>query len=152
MSTSPGGINNGGMSVGGCTDSGGVAHGYILKSKKFTTLDDPKAKAGTTGASIIQYNGTGVVDVYMNSAAISVGFLYKGGKFTDIPGPKGNLGTSANGINDSGAIVGNYTDSAGVIHGFLLKGGKYTTLTVPGGWVPWLLASTTKGPSWLTIL
>ena len=54
MSTSPGGINNAGMSVGGYTDSAGVAHGYILKGKKFTTLDDPKAKAGTTSGSNIQ--------------------------------------------------------------------------------------------------
>jgi probable HAF family extracellular repeat protein len=132
-STSPGGINNAGMSVGGYVDSSGASHGYILKGKKFTTLDDPKGKAGTTGASNIQYNGTAVVGVYTNTAGVTVGFLYKGGKYTNVPGPKGNLGASANGINDSGQIVGNYTDSGGVIHGFLLKGGKYTTLTVPGG-------------------
>ena len=71
-STSAGGINNAGMSVGGYTDSGGVAHGYILKGKKFTKLDDPKAKAGTTGASNIQYNGTAVVGVYTNKAGVTV--------------------------------------------------------------------------------
>ena len=59
IATGPGGINNAGMSVGGYTDSSGVGHGYILKGKKFTTLDDPNAKAGTTSASNIQYNGTG---------------------------------------------------------------------------------------------
>ncbi|HWY53945.1 MAG TPA: hypothetical protein VNZ03_05750 [Terriglobales bacterium] len=132
-STSAGGINNAGMSVGSYTDSAGVAHGYILKGKKVTTLDDPKAKTGTTAGSNIQYNGTAVVGAYMNSASVSVGYMYKGGKYTDIPGPKGNAGASANAINDSGEIVGNYTDSAGVVHGFLLKGGKYTTLSVPGG-------------------
>jgi len=133
IGTGPGGINNAGMSVGGYTDSSGVGHGYILKGKTFTKLDDPKAKTGTTSASNIQYNGTAVVGFYTNSAGISVGFRYKGGTFTDIPGPKGNLGTSANSINDSGEVVGNYADSAGVQHGFLLKAGKYTTLTVPGG-------------------
>ena len=133
MATSPGGINNAGMSVGLYTDSAGVQHGYILKGTKVTTLDDPKAKAGTTAGSNIQYNSTGVVGAYTNTAGVGVGFLYKSGKYTDIPGPKGNKGASANAINDTGAIVGNYTDSAGVIHGFLLKGGKYTTLTVPGG-------------------
>jgi hypothetical protein len=133
MATSPGGINNAGMSVGLYTDSAGVQHGYILKGTKVTTLDDPKAKAGTTAGSNIQYNSTGVVGAYTNTAGVGVGFLYKSGKYTDIPGPKGNKGASANGINDTGAIVGNYTDSAGVIQGFLLKGGKYTTLTVPGG-------------------
>jgi uncharacterized membrane protein len=131
--TSPGGINNAGMSVGAYLDSSGVGHGYILKGKKVTTLDDPNAKAGTTGGSNIQYNGTAVVGAYTNSAGVGVGYMYKGGKYTDIPGPTGNTGTSANAINDSGEIVGNYTDSAGVIHGFLLKGGKYTTLTVSGG-------------------
>jgi probable HAF family extracellular repeat protein len=132
-STSAGGINNAGMSVGSYTDSAGVGHGYILKGTKVTTLDDPNAKAGTTGGSNIQYNGTAVVGAYTNSAGVGVGFLYKGGTYTDIPGPSGNKGTSANAINDKGGIVGNYTDSAGVTHGFLLKGGKYTTLDVPGG-------------------
>src|SRR5580704_7577969 len=74
--TSAGGINNSGQSVGSYTDSSGVAHGYILKGKKVTTLDDPKATAGTTGASNIQYNGTAVVGVYTNSAGVTVGFLY----------------------------------------------------------------------------
>ena len=120
------------MSVGGYTDSSGVSHGYILKGKKVTTLDDPNAKAGTTSASNIQYNGTAVVGFYTNTAGVSVGFLYKGGKFTDIPGPPGNMGTSANAINDAGDVVGNYADSSGVVHGFLLKGGKYKTLDVPG--------------------
>lgn len=133
MATSPGGINNTGMSVGLYTDSSGVQHGYILKGKAVTTLDDPKAKTGTTAGSNIQYNGTAVVGAYTNTAGVGVGFMYKGGKYTDIPGPKGNLGTAANAINDTGAIVGNYADSAGVQHGFLLKAGKYTTLTVPGG-------------------
>src|SRR5579864_2693414 len=133
IATGPGGINNAGMSVGGYTDSSGVGHGYILKGKTFTKLDDPKAKTGTTGASNIQYNGTVVVGAYTNTAGVGVGYMYKGGKYTDIPGPKGNKGTAANAINDLGAIVGNYADSAGVQHGFLLKAGKYTTLTVPGG-------------------
>jgi uncharacterized membrane protein len=132
-STSAGGINNTGMSVGLYTDSAGVGHGYILKGTHVTTLDDPNATAGTTAGSNIQYNGTAVVGAYLNTAGVGVGFMYKGGKYTDIPGPSGNIGTSANAINDKGAIVGNYTDSAGVIHGFLLKAGKYTTLDVPGG-------------------
>src|ERR1700719_2718123 len=60
-STSAGGINNTGMSVGVYTDSSGASHGYILKGKTFKTLDDPKAKAGNTFGSNIQYNGTAVV-------------------------------------------------------------------------------------------
>jgi uncharacterized membrane protein len=134
--TSPGGINNAGMSVGQYQDSKKAFHGYILNGKKVTKLDAPKAvpPAGT-GASNLNPNGAiSVVGFYgKDSAGTLVGFLYKGGKYTDIPGPKGATASAANAINDLGAIVGNYTDSAGVIHGFLLKGGKYTTLTVPGG-------------------
>ena len=130
--TGPVGINNTGMSFGYYTDTAGLNHGYILKGKSVKTLDDPKAKAGTTLGSNIQYNGTAVVGAYTNSAGVSVGFLYKAGTFKDIPGPKGNLGSAANAINDLGDIAGNYTDSGGVVRGYLLKAGKYKTLTVPG--------------------
>jgi uncharacterized membrane protein len=132
IATNPGGVNNAGVSVGLYTDKSSVSHGYILNGKKLTTLDDPKAKAGTTAGSNIQYNGTAVVGSYVNSSGASVGFLYKGGKFTDITGPAGGTAAAANAINDKGWIAGNYTDSAGVEHGFLLKGKTYTTLDVPG--------------------
>jgi hypothetical protein len=49
MQTGPGGINNAGVMVGGYVDKNSVSHGYILNGKKLTTLDDPKAMAGTTG-------------------------------------------------------------------------------------------------------
>jgi probable HAF family extracellular repeat protein len=135
MSTSPGGINNAGMTVGFYIDSSGAPHGYVLNGKRVTKIDHPNGTNSTV--SNIQYNGTAVVGAYTNSAGASVGFLAQIRKapwhFTDIIGPSGSVSAAANAINDSGAIVGNYTDSAGVTHGFLLKGGKYTTLTVPGG-------------------
>jgi hypothetical protein len=130
--TFPGGVNNAGVTVGEYVDTAGAIHGYILKGKKATTLDDPKG-VGTTGGNNLNPNGAiSVVGLYTNSAGNSVGFLYKNGKYTDIPGPKAAVSASASAINDSGAIVGDYVDSAGVTHGFLLKGKKYTTLDVPG--------------------
>ncbi len=39
---------------------------------------------------------------------------------------------NANGINDSGAVVGSYVDSNGAQHGFLLVGSTLTTLNPPG--------------------
>lgn len=144
-STSAGGINNLGMSVGLYTDSAGVQHGYILKGTKYTTLDDPHAMAGTTGASNIQYNGTAVVGSYLNSAGVGVGFVYKKGIYGDILGPKGNKGTSANAINDKLDIVGNYTDSAGAVHGFLLVNGKYKTLDVPKALATYATGINNKG-------
>ena len=48
--TGPSGINNAGVTVGGYVDKNSVSHGYILRGKKLTTLDDPKGVAGSTGA------------------------------------------------------------------------------------------------------
>jgi uncharacterized membrane protein len=132
MQTGPSGINNAGVMVGGYVDKNSVSHGYILNGKKLTTLDDPKAMAGTTGPENLNLNGAiSVVGVYNNSSGNTVGFLYKNGKYTDIPGPAGAVSSVASGINDKGAIVGDYVDSDGRTHGFLLKGKKYTTLDEP---------------------
>ncbi len=58
-------------------------------------------------------------------------FIYDSGTYTvfDVPGA---TGTYANGINDSGQIVGSYVDVAGRFHGFLDSGGSFTTIDVPG--------------------
>jgi uncharacterized membrane protein len=51
----------------------------------------------------------------------------------DAPGSYGGASTAAQGINDSGQIVGWYADSCLCKgHGFLLSGGIYTTIDVPG--------------------
>jgi hypothetical protein len=132
MQTGPSGINNAGVMVGGYVDKNSVSHGYILNGKKLTTLDDPKAMAGTTGPENLNPNGAiSVVGVYNNSSGNTVGFLYKDGKYTDIPGPTGAVSSAAVSINDKGAIVGDYVDSNGRTHGFLLKGKKYITLDEP---------------------
>jgi uncharacterized membrane protein len=49
--------------------------------------------------------------------------------------PPGSTYSIANGINDSGQIVGLYTTGPSpgeVEYGFLLSGGSYTTIDVPG--------------------
>jgi hypothetical protein len=131
VQTFPGGVNNAGVTVGQYVDSSSAAHGYILRGKKLTTLDDPNG-IGTTGANNLNPDGPiSVVGSYVSSAGNAVGFLYKNRKYMDIPGPTGSTGSAANAINDNGAIVGDYDDSNGVSHGFLLKGKKYTTLDVP---------------------
>ena len=127
----PDDINNAGVTVGLYVDSSDVQHGYILKGKNLTTLDDPNGT--NTAANGINFNGAVmVVGSYTNSSRNSVGFLYKDGKFTDIPGPTGATSSYANGINDQGWIVGDYEDSRGNYHGFLLQGDTYTTLDRPG--------------------
>lgn len=133
LQTYANGINNAGVTVGIYQDTSKVWHGYILKGKDVTTLDDPNAPPETTNAEYINYNGAiKVVGFYSNSARTHMGFLYEKGTFTDIPGPAGAISSEANGINDKKEIVGDYIDSSGVMHGFLLKGTEYTTLDVPG--------------------
>jgi uncharacterized membrane protein len=129
LQTEPAGINNKGVIVGSYQDKKGNWHGYILKGKSLTTLDDPK---GTNTPQAWEINSSGsVVGYYTNSSGTSVGFLYtpEGNQYTDVPGPNGVTPSQAVGINDQGWIVGYYYD--GITHGFVLQGTKYTTLDVP---------------------
>src|SRR5208282_2629517 len=101
------------------------------KGKKFTTLDDPNAKAGTTSASNIQYNGTAVVGFYTNTAGISVGFLYKGGKYKslDVPGASATIATD---VSNKDVIVFYWENSSAAFEASMLTGKKYKTINVPG--------------------
>jgi uncharacterized membrane protein len=131
--TEPAGINNQGEMVGTYYDSSGGYHGYILKGKNWTPLNDPNGT--NTSAQGINYNGAILVaGYYLNSVGADVGFLYsaKTGTFTDIKGPTGAVAAQALGVNDKGEIVGAYWDSAGNEDGFLLRGKTYTILHIPG--------------------
>jgi uncharacterized membrane protein len=44
----------------------------------------------------------------------------------------GATSTSANGINDSNAIVGSYFDAQDFVHGFVYRTGKFTAVNFPG--------------------
>jgi len=134
LQTLPSSINNAGVTVGQYEDSSGVYHGYILKGKGLTTLDDPN---GTdTNVQGINFNGAiKVVGYYTNrSTHQSMGFLYtpKNKRFKDIAGPAGAKSSVAEGINDEGSIVGSYVDSSNREHGFVSHGTKYEILDVPG--------------------
>lgn len=51
----------------------------------------------------------------------------------------------AEGINDSGAVVGRYKDTGGFYHGFLLSGGSYTTIDEGGGPNTWVMGINSAG-------
>ena len=133
LQTFPSSINNAGVTVGQYEDSSGVNHGYILKGKSLTTLDDPNGT--NTNAQGINFNGAiKVVGYYTNnSTQQSMGFLYtpKNRRFKDI-GPAGVKSSMAKGISDEGSIVGSYVDSSNREHGFVSHGTKYEILDVPG--------------------
>ncbi|SRR6266568_1394144 len=71
-----------------------------------------------------------VVGYYSDTQGRLRGFLLSGGVYTnvDFPGPVHS--TFAQGINDSGEIVGYYQNTA--IHGFVDLGGVFSTLDFPG--------------------
>jgi probable HAF family extracellular repeat protein len=61
----------------------------------------------------------------------SQGYLFSGGSYTAVNVP-GAMFTSANGISNSGQIVGTYEDYQYNEHGFLLSEGNYVTFDDPG--------------------
>lgn len=66
------------------------------------------------------------------NGAIFEGFVDNQGSFTTLTGPAGVPFISANGINDSGQVVGDY-DLNGSEYGYIYSGGTYTTLAGPTG-------------------
>jgi hypothetical protein len=119
------GINDSGSIVGTYYDATGY-HGFLYSGGAFTTinfLNATYANGINNSGDIVGY-GTG--PWYHN-------FLYSGDAFTTID--IGDTSWGANGINDSGGIVGAYGDATGR-HGFLYVGGRFTTIDVPGA-VDW---------------
>ena len=127
--TSMYGINNNNVVVGLYFDQKGMSHGvrWDGKSKKFTTIDDPK---GDMGSECMNLNSKGTIVGGYYTAGSLFGFQYKDGKFIDV-GPAGAV-SEAWGINDNGEIVGFVTDSNNVVHGYFWDGKKYKILDYPG--------------------
>jgi uncharacterized membrane protein len=143
LQTSSVGVSNSGVIVGQYQDKNQTYHGFMLKSKKVTTIDDPNG-TDTFCSNITPDGPIAIVGQYTNFSGNLVGFLYEKGKFTDIPGPTGATSSAAFGINDAGDIVGYYDDSNGS-HGFLLKGNQYTPLDVPGATFTFALGINGRG-------
>lgn len=133
--TYPMGISDDGVVVGGYLDAQGREHGF-RSFIGFTTIDAPNSIA-TVATGI---NASGVISGYFADATVAKfhGFTYAGGSFAtiDAPGATGgngtnNLGTFANGISDTGEVVGYYTTASGT-RGFSYANGTLTSLDVPG--------------------
>jgi len=110
------GINDSGQIVG---DVG--FQGFLYQGGTVGIIDYP---GSTNGTRVKGINSMGdIVGAYGPPATGIDGFLYSGGTFTSIP-------YEANGINDSGQIVGDFMGVSG-FQGFLDVGGTFTTITVP---------------------
>jgi hypothetical protein len=125
--------------AGTYTDTGGVYHGFLMNSDgTITILDAP-------GAGTASDEGTEITDV--NSSGLLVGAIYVGivngvdtshsftraadGTYTMFDPPEA-VSSFADGINDSGAVVGTYRKADLVRHGYVRDAnGTFTTLDDP---------------------
>ncbi len=111
------GINNSGEVCGFFIDTNQVNHGWILNGGIFVQLDYP---ASTFTQALGLNNHGQVVGAYVDASNQTHGFLYtiSSGQYITIDDPNGVGTTIANGINDSGSIVGFY-GNAPVNSGFV---------------------------------
>jgi hypothetical protein len=87
-------------------------------------------QACTQPSGYVTDNSQVVGQQWIGGEINSRGFLLSGGVYSMIHYP-GAVNTTAEGINDSGQIVGRYWDGIRY-HGFLLSGGVYSTIDYPG--------------------
>src|SRR5262249_59605020 len=113
-------------------DAAGVTHGFLYSGGSFTTIDYPDVSCppgyfpcGTFATGI---NASGQIVGYIRLFAscgqgcfeeIAHGFVDTGGSFTTINDPNNPSFTFANGINDSGQIVGQFLVQNGPPERFL---------------------------------
>jgi probable HAF family extracellular repeat protein len=144
--TVPDDINDSGQIVGHYTGTDNNFHGFLYNvgSSSYVTLTDPLGTS--TYANGI--NNSGLIVGFYGDFSASGGssathaFTYDSSKisssttprYVSFDDPSAAGATSANGINDSGQIVGNYRYNTFDTHGFLVDvRGNYTSLDGPGG-------------------
>jgi probable HAF family extracellular repeat protein len=128
------GIDDSGLISGSYTSGGHSGYGsaFLLSGDVYTTVDIPGDFYSRGGA----LNDSGAMAGYSYSdSGLYTGFIYSDGDFTTVADPNVSTGagTLAEGINDSGEVVGYYSATAGgSASGFLLDDGVYTDIAVPG--------------------
>lgn len=119
------GINKSGEIVGAFVDSGGATHGFTLIGKIYTEFDCP-------GGYTIPYAINDLGQIVGYCGGNSTGFLLSDGVYTTIAVPGANF-TLAEGINNSGVIVGWYfVNGTSGYQGFVDDHGSFTTIDYPG--------------------
>jgi probable HAF family extracellular repeat protein len=112
------GINNQGAIVGFYGTAKGTGHGFLLQNGTVENIEYPHANKNSTICFGINNNGA-IVGGYGTGSGdnkTTYGFLYQNGSYTQInPGAEED---SAQGINDSGQIVGWAIPQTGPIYGF----------------------------------
>jgi hypothetical protein len=130
-------INDHGVIAGDYITSANIEHGFLYRSRRFTTVDVPHGFYGTPGSGngIFSLNGAGImVGPYTpNRTGVLDGYVNSAGHFYTITGPGAGPSTDTfpGGISDSGAIVGRTLGPSLIYHGWLLSGWRYTRLNDP---------------------
>jgi len=122
-------INDSGAIVGYYVDSTGVYHGFLLKGKKYTTVDVP----GATYTFATGINKSGNISFYwVDSSGVYESSVYnaKTKKYTtvDVPGAADSYALD---LNAAGDVTYEWQDASGVIHGALLHAKKYYKYDYP---------------------
>jgi len=126
--TVPEKLNASGEIVGFYVDSLGLQHGFLLQGGSFSTFDFPGAVDNVLEGINDSTQTTGAYD---DSSQVTHGFLRQpDGSVVTIDPPASEGYAEANGINDSGTIVGYYIGNS--VHGFQFSNGNYSTIDVPG--------------------
>jgi len=120
-------INDTGAIVGYYVDASAVTHGFLLKGKKYTTLDVPGASA--TYATGINKSGK-IVLFWTDSGGLVESALYNGKtyKTIDVPGAADSYALDLNAVGD---VCFQWLDSSNLSHGALLHSGKYYKFDYP---------------------
>ena len=116
----------------------GASDSVGAQTYSFTRIDVPGAfKTAVWGINnagqIVGTGGFPIPGFPHPPYGTSRGFVYTGGSFSPIDVP-GSLFTVAQGINDSGQIVGSFQDATGghAVHGYVYTGGSFSPIDVPG--------------------
>ncbi len=110
-------INDEGDMVGHWQDTTGVAHGWLMRQGKSSSVDVPGAQHTMMDRGGITAAGD-LLGSYTDPRGKTKAFLWSKDRFTpfDVPGSRA---AHAFRMNASGQIVGHYVDANGVAHGFV---------------------------------
>lgn len=127
--SSAAGINDSGLIAGLSYGWDGTAHAVLINGGTITDL-----KTSEYANLAMAINNSGQVAGYFWSAPLTQprAFLYSGGSMTAL-GTLGGSSSSAEGMNDSGQVVGWSTTAGGADHAFLYSGGSMLDLGTLGG-------------------
>jgi hypothetical protein len=124
--------NNKGVSVGTYKDASFANHSFMLQQSTLTAIVHPNEMPNTTMVTgINKFNITvGSFSSAPWGGTVRAFKRYSSGNFVSFSFP-GSQRTEANGINDSGMIVGTYS-APSAAHGFIYHKGQWATLDYPG--------------------